>query len=160
MTRAPSPSLRSNPRSRVMVDSGLMPRRTAVPSALVAATLLLAAIAPPVSAADIPGIVDRWEDTQAAKPGVGKVLVVGIVHDPKARRGFEDRFVTLLRARGTEAITGYSIVPDLQAERNPAVVLKALFDRQVDAVITVRLKPVDKTTEPAWAGGWREAMAQ
>jgi hypothetical protein len=142
-----------------MVDSGIMSRLTVVPRTFLVAGVLCSMLAGG-AAANVPGLADRWEDTQAAHPGLGKVLVVGLVHDPKARRGFEDRFVTLLRARGTEAITGYSIVPDLQAERNPAVVLKALFDRQVEAVITVRLKPVDKTTEETWAAGWREEMAR
>jgi hypothetical protein len=110
--------------------------------------------------ADDPGLVDRWMDPGAARIGLHKVLIVGIARDPAARRHFEDRFVSVLRSHNTEGVTSYSIVPDLQAPRDPAEVSKTLFAQRVDGVITVRLKPVDAKSEEAWAAGWRAAQEE
>lgn len=108
--------------------------------------------------AQVPGLEDRWMNAQGIPPGMRKVLVVGITPDAHARRAFEDRFVSLLRGREVEAITGYSIVPDLGAERDTAKVRDALLAQRVEGLITVRLTPLGDPTEEAWAAGWREAM--
>jgi hypothetical protein len=132
-----------------------MPHRAPLRYAILAALALGAA---PIAADDIPALADRWKAAPTVTPGIRNVLVVGITPDSRARRAFEDRFVTLLRARGGEAITSYSIVADLTAERDPAAVLGALFARRVEGVITVRLVPLDDTkAERAWAAGWRAA---
>jgi hypothetical protein len=117
------------------------------------------AVAPPVRA-DEPGLADRWMDAAAARIGLHKVLIVGIAKDPRARRRFEDRFVTVLRTHNTEGVTSYSIVPDLQAPGDPQANMKTLFAQHVDGVITVRLKPVDAKSEEAWAAGWRAAQQE
>ena len=106
------------------------------------AALETAVVAPPVFA-DEPGLADRWMDPAAARIGLHKVLIVGITKDPKARRRFEDRLVTVLRTHNTEGVTSYSIVPDLQAPGDPEPIMKTLFAERVDGVISVRLKPVD-----------------
>jgi hypothetical protein len=126
---------------------------------LASAVVALAVVAPPVFA-DEGGLADRWMDPAAARIGLHKVLIVGITKDPKARRKFEDRFVTDLRTHHTEGVTSYSIVPDLQAPGDPEEILKTLFALRVDGVITVRLKPVDGKSEEAWAAGWRAAQQE
>jgi hypothetical protein len=136
-----------------------MPSLTFVRRALLIA-LALCAAGVPAAGADHPALADRWRDEKPVPPDVRKVLIVGITADNAARRRFEDRFVTLLRARSVEAITSYSIVPDLGAERDPAAVLGALFERRVEGVITVRLAPLDKTPEEERAAAWRAAMAK
>lgn len=142
-----------------------MPRR--VPSQRVGplapaigALLLACAVCAPAAFADEPGLADRWMDPAAARIGLHKVLIVGIAKDPAARRRFEDRFVSALRAHNTEGVTSYSIVPDLQAPRDREEVLRILFAQRVDGVITVRLKPVDAKSEEAWAAGWSAAQAE
>jgi hypothetical protein len=140
---------RHEPRSRI--------RRRAT----AAGTLLLAwAALAPAAVGDEQGLADRWMDPAAARIGLHKILIVGIAKDPKARRKFEDRFVTVLRTHNTEGVTSYSIVPDLQAPGDPQVVMKTLFAQRVDGVITVRLKPVDAKSEEAWATGWRAAQQE
>jgi hypothetical protein len=122
------------------------------------ATVAFCASIIPAVSGDAPGLVDRWKSATGVPPGLRKVLVVGIVRDPKTRRTFEDRFVTLLRARGVEAITSYSIVPDLAAGRDTAEVLGALFAQRVEGLITVRLRPLDDAPEEQRAAAWHTAM--
>lgn len=138
-----------------------VPRRAAAAGMLlvVCAALAPAVVAPPVLA-DEPELADRWMDPAAARIGLHKVLIVGITKDPKARRHFEDRFVTVLRTHNTEGVTSYSIVSDLQAPGDPEEIMKTLFAQRVDGVITVRLKPVDAKSEEAWAAGWRAAQQE
>jgi hypothetical protein len=134
-----------------------MSRRTSAPLAVFAA-VVLGAIVASVALADSPGLADRWKNATGVAGSLRKVLVVGIVRDPKARRTFEDRAVTLLRARGAEAITSYSIVPDLAAGRDTAEILGALFRERVEGLITVRLRPIDDTPEEQRAAAWRTEM--
>ncbi len=140
-----------------MVDSGPMRRRAILRSAALAVLALCTAGAP-TALAQAPGLADRWKDAQAIRPALRKVLVVGITPDAHARRAFEDRFVSLLRGRDVEAITSYSIVPDLGAAQDPATVRDALLAQRVEGLITVRLTPLGDPKEEAWAAGWREAM--
>jgi len=134
-------------------------RRALLRSAILVALFLCAAHAPVVGD-DTPALADQWTSGRVLPQKIRNVLIVGITPDAQARRAFEDRFVTLLRARGGEAITSYSIVPDLTAERDPAAVLGALFARRVEGIITVRLRPFDKKTpEPERAAAWKTAMA-
>jgi hypothetical protein len=148
-----------------VIDSGAMPShdssrpvRRFVP-ALFAILAIMTALAPAVMGEE-PGLADIWMDPGAARIGLHKILIVGIAKDPKARRRFEDRFVSALRGLHSEGVTSYSIVPDLQAPGDPAEVLKTLFAERVDGVITVRIKPMDKKAEEAWAAGWRAAQEQ
>ena len=134
-----------------------MSRRAFLLAAALAAVALAAAIVPAVSG-DAPGLVDRWKSATGVPPGLRKVLVVGIVRDPKTRRTFEDRCVTLLRARGVEAITSYSIVPDLPTDKDTAEILGALFAQRVEGLITVRLVPLDDTPEEKRSAAWHTAM--
>jgi len=140
-----------------MLDSEIMRRRAFLRSAVLAA-LALCTAGVPAAQAQAPGLADRWKDAQAIRPALRKVLVVGITPDAHARRAFEDHFVSLLRGRGVEAITSYSIVPDLGAERDPAKVRDALLAQRVEGLITVRLTPLEDPPEEAWAAGWRETM--
>ena len=137
------------------------PRRAVAAGMLVVACAFVAPtlVAPP-ALADESGLADRWMDVAAARIGLHKVLIVGIAKDPKARRRFEDRFVTVLRTHNTEGVTSYSIVPDLQAPGDPEEIMKTLFAQRVDGVITVRIKPVDAKSEEAWAAGWRAAQEE
>ena len=88
-----------------MLDSAIMSRRAPPYRALLVA-LALGALAAPAIAAEAPVLADRWKAAQGVPPSIRKVLIVGITPDVKARRRFEDRFVTVLRARSVEAITG------------------------------------------------------
>jgi hypothetical protein len=143
-----------------MVDSAIMSRRALLLCPVLVALTLIGTGAP-AAGADSPALADRWKSDQGVPPSMRKVLVVGITPDVQARRRFEDRVVTLLRARGVEAITGYSIVPDLGAERDTAAVLGALFGQRVEGVITVRLRPLDdKTKEEERAAAWRASMEE
>jgi len=135
-------------------------RRRALLRSAALAVLALCTARVPAAHAEAPGLADRWKDAQAIRPALRKVLVVGITPDAHARRAFEDRFVTLLRARGVEAITSYSIVPDLGAERDAAAVRDAFLAQRVEGLITVRLTPLEHPPEEAWAAGWREAVAR
>ena len=116
---------------------------------------LLLVLAAAAEASDL-GLADHWKNPAIDRIGFHKIVVVGITHDAESRRRFEDRFVTLLRAREMQAITSYTLVPDLANVPDPEKVLKTILADQVDGVFTVRFAPLgDDDAEKAWPAAWR-----
>ena len=58
-------------------------------------------------------LVSRWHDTGYSGPKFKNVLVIGIMKDDIRRRYFEDEMVKIIRNNGGQAVTGYTLIPDL-----------------------------------------------
>ena len=101
-------------------------------------------------------IADRWKSPDYQQTTFGKFMVVGITDDAETRRRFEDKFVSHLRGRKLEAVTSYSIVPDLTSIADRTEIVAAIEEQSIQAVISVRLVSMASTTPEAWAGSWRE----
>lgn len=67
-----------------------------------------------------------------------KVMVIGVAKDMASRKVFEDEFVRQLKARDTDAIASYTMLPD--AKLNDTVVIAEIINEQgADAVLVTRL---------------------
>ncbi len=78
-----------------------------------------------------------WKDpTYKARPA--KIMVVGVARNPLNRRIFEDEFVAQLKARGTEAIASYTVLPDQQESNREAIAAK-VKDLGADSILITRL---------------------
>jgi len=101
-------------------------------------------------------LVEEWINPDAPRVRFNKIMVVGIVEERDTRHNFENKFVSFMRARKRQAETSYMLVPDLTHIDAEGEILRELKEKEVDAVITVRLFPLDKkSAEAAWAVEWR-----
>ena len=79
-----------------------------------------------------------------------KIMVIGVARNPINRRLFEDEFVQQLKARGTEAIASYTVLPDRQQDDHEAIAAK-VKELGADAILITRLvsKKIVQTYVPA-----------
>jgi len=85
-----------------------------------------------------------WMDeTYQANPA--KILVIGITKIPANRRLFEDECVKELQDRGTEAVAGYTLLPDRPQADMKEILAKAT-EVGADAVLVTR--PIGMRTAP------------
>ena len=103
-----------------------------------------------------------WRD-EAYQVQPRKILVIGILKTPGNRRILEDEMVKQLKARGTDAVAGYTVLPE-QIEANRETIAATMNEIGADAVLISR--PVDKKSVttyvpgtpqmgyPGYAGGW------
>ncbi|MCI0410352.1 MAG: hypothetical protein L0191_17620, partial [Acidobacteria bacterium] len=118
--------------------------------ALMAATLLGAA--PP------PQLVAQWSSPADTGQKFQKILAIGITDDRQLRHRFEDNVVTHLRGKDIQAVTSYSLVPDLKAPGSREEVLQKIEAQKIDAALSFRAVPLEKSDEAAWDAAWmREA---
>ena len=71
-------------------------------------------------------LVATWVNPDHAGLTLQKIAIVGISADREIRHRFEDKFVSHLRGRNHDAVTSYSLVPDLATcllitERHPRI---------------------------------------
>jgi hypothetical protein len=107
-------------------------------------------------------LTSLWRD-EAYQNHPQKILVIGMLKTPANRRIFEDEMVKQLKARGTDALAGYSVLPE-QAEANKETITTKMNERGTDVVLIARL--MDKKTVttyipgdarsgyPGYGGGW------
>jgi hypothetical protein len=110
-----------------------------------------------VGAAKAPSVVESWlgpADSSEYK----NFIVIGITDDQEIRHHFEDKFVSHLRGHGVKAVTSHSLVPDLEKIENRNAILNQIMEKRVDAAISVRLIPLDKSDKVQWADGWAAGM--
>ena len=87
------------------------------PTASIEVTESTASIEPTASKALIKS---AWKNsTHEGHPR--KVMVIGVAKDPANRKFFEDEFVRQLKARDTDAIASYTVLPE--AKLNDPVVI-------------------------------------
>lgn len=104
-------------------------------------------------------LLDHWTDPQRKRQPYKKFVVITITRDV-ARRRFEDRFVSLLRGRNAQAMTSYAMIPDFDKAGEPEEYVGKLLADTVDAVITVRLTPMDGRTIDDWTAAWHAELEQ
>jgi hypothetical protein len=86
-----------------------------------------------------------WKDeTYQAKPV--KILVIGISNIPAIKRLTEDEFVKELQSHGTDAVAGYTMLPD-QPEADIATILAMAAEVGADAVLIT--KPIGRRSAPS-----------
>ena len=103
---------------------------------------------------------DRRAVGETAPYRLEKVLVLAIADDRDVRNLFEDKRASHLTARGIGAIASHAIVPDLTAPGDRDRILETLSRERVDAVLTVKATPIDKSDDAAWIGAWERFTAE
>lgn len=102
-----------------------------------------------------------WKDpAYHARPA--KIMVVGVAKNSINRRLFEDEFVAQIRARGTDAIASYTVLPDKQQGDQEAIAAKVkesgadtiLITRLVSKKIVQTYVPPTPYFPPPYYGSW------
>lgn len=88
------------------------------------------------------------EPSYQARPT--RIMVIGVAKNPLNRRLFEDEFVLQLKARGTEAIASYTVLPDRLQDDQVAIAAK-VKELEADTVLVTRL--VSKKTVQVYVPG-------
>jgi hypothetical protein len=90
-----------------------------------------------------------WKDDNYSGK-VKRVLVIGVSKRPALKRFFEDEFVRQLKARGTDAVAGFTVLPpDKEADMN--IIAPKIKELGIDGIIVTRL--VDKKTVETYIPG-------
>ena len=100
-------------------------------------------------------LVNEWADSDFEGGRFGKIFIICIAELTEARKKFEDKFVSHLRAKNIDGVPSHSLVPQLDRVEDRTAIVVALEDLGVDAAITVRLVPLDDRTEKEWDDEWR-----
>jgi len=104
-----------------------------------------------------------WKDpSYGGQPS--KIMVIAVAKKPINKRIFEDEFVQQLKARGTNAVASYTVMPDEKQADNTAIAA-TMKEQGADAVLISRLAskktvhtyvPGTVTYPPAYYGTWRD----
>lgn len=89
-----------------------------------------------------------WRDpSYQARPA--RVMVIGVARNPLNRRLFEDEFVLQLKARGTDAIASYAVLPD-KLQDDQAAIWEKVKELGADTILITRMvsKKIVKTYVP------------
>jgi hypothetical protein len=87
-------------------------------------------------------LVTRWNDTEYKGPMLEKVLVVGVMKDDIKRRYYEDEFVKKITSSGRQAVTSYTLMPDLKAVNDKEELVEIVKKAGADSVLVTTLKAV------------------
>jgi len=90
-----------------------------------------------VSACATTQVKSVWKD-QSYQARPARIMVIGVARNPLSRRLFEDEFVAQLKARGTEAIASYNVLPDKQRDDQGAIAAK-VKELGADTILITRL---------------------
>ena len=102
-----------------------------------------------------------WKDPNyQTRPA--RIMVIGVARNPINRRLFEDEFVSQLKARGTDAIASYTVLPDRQQDDHVAIAAKVkelgadtiLITRLVSKKIVQTYVPGTAYYPPPYYGSW------
>jgi len=66
-----------------------------------------------------------------------KIRVIGVARKPINKRIFEDEFVRQLKARGTDAVASYTVMPD-EKQGDHAVIAAKMKEQSADAALISR----------------------
>lgn len=124
-------------------------------AAAVALTLAVGA-----SGADPYRLEDRRAVGDTAPYRLEKILVLAIADDREVRNRFEDKLASHLTARGIAAMASHTIVPDLTSPGDRDRILETLTRERVDAVLTVRATPIEKSDDASWIAAWERFVAE
>ena len=93
-----------------------------------------------------------------------KIMVIGVAKKPLNKRIFEDEFVKQLKARGTNAVASYTVMPD-EKQGDNAVIAAKMKEQGADAVLISRLAskktvhtyvPGSAYYPPPYYGNWHD----
>ena len=84
-------------------------------------------------------LFDTWKDRQFQGPAFKKIMVVALAKRPDIRQRMEDEFAGQLNARGVNAVTCYSLIPDPKNLTREEVV-KAVNKTGVEGVLVMGLR--------------------
>ena len=107
-------------------------------------TILVISLAAFVTACTTTKLVTRWHDAEYKGPPLEKVLVVGVMKDDIKRRFFEDEFVKKITSGGRQAVTSYTLMPDLKAVDDKEELVEIVKKAGADSVLVTTLKAVKK----------------
>ena len=115
-------------------------------SRLYVALLLLS-----ISACSSTTLVSRWNDATYTGPQFHKVLVIGMIKEDIDRRYYEEEQAKIVRAEGGQAVTSYTLIPDLSTVDDKTKMIAIVKQTGVDSVIITSLQAIDKNqrTVPA-----------
>jgi hypothetical protein len=82
-------------------------------------------------------LTSAWKDP-SYQGQLSKIMVIGVAKKPLNKRIFEDEFVRQLKARGTNAVASYTVMPDDKQGDN-AVIAAKMKEQGADAVLISRL---------------------
>ncbi len=82
-------------------------------------------------------LTSAWKDPSYQRQP-HKIMVIGIAKKPLNKRIVEDEFVRQLKARGTNAVASYTVMPDEQ-QADHAVIAAKMKEQGADAVLILRL---------------------
>jgi len=116
-----------------------------------------------ITACATTNLTSDWKD-QSYQRQPRKIMVIGVTKKPINKRIFEDEFVRQLKARGTDAVASYTVMPDTKQGDN-AVIAAKMKEQDADAVLISRLAskktvqtyvPGNVYYPPANYGTWRD----
>jgi predicted small secreted protein len=98
-------------------------------------------------------MIGSWKDPGYTGPITGKILVVGVAHNPTVRRIFEDSLVHNLQAAGADAVAGYTVNSE-RIEPNEGEIRKMVRRAGAAAVLVTHAVGSDEKTRyfPAIGG--------
>lgn len=82
-------------------------------------------------------LTSAWKDPLYKKQP-RKIMVIGVARKPVNKRIFEDEFVRQLKARGTDAVASYTVMPDDKQGDNDVIAAK-MKEQGAYAVLIARL---------------------
>ena len=125
--------------------------------------IFLIFIAMLAAACAVTKLTAAWKDPSYQRQP-RKIMVVGIARKPLNKRTFEDEFVQQLKARGTNAVASYTLMPD-EKQGDHAVIAAKMKEQGADAVLITRLArkktvhtfvPGRVTYPPSYYSNWRD----
>jgi hypothetical protein len=103
-------------------------------------------------------LVATWVNPDHAGLTLQKIAIVGISADREIRHRFEDKFVSHLRGRDHDAVTSYSLVPNLAMPEDREALLLKILEQKIDSVLSVRAVRLKDRTEDEWSDSWRSNL--
>lgn len=96
-------------------------------------------------------LVDTWRSPEAPRAKLHNLLVMGITKIGEKRRVYEDLLASELKARGVEAVPGYTLIPD-DGKVDRQTLEKAVKKSGAEAVLTVQTIRVERhvVVQPAY----------
>jgi hypothetical protein len=119
-----------------------------------------------ITACALTKLTSAWKDpSYQGQPR--KIMVIGIAKKPLNKRILDDEFVRQLKARGTDAVASYTVMPD-EKQADHAVIAAKMKEQGADGVLISRLAN-KKTVHtyvpgsvsyppsyPSYYGNWRD----
>jgi hypothetical protein len=105
-------------------------------------------------------LTSLWRD-ETYRDHPRKILVIGMLKTPANQRILEDEMVRQLKARGTDAVASYTVLPE-QIQANKETITAIMNELGADAVLISRLMDKKSVTTyvhsnppPSGYGGWQ-----